>query len=312
MGVKRKTNEKFVQEIFDLTEGEYIPLDEYISSQKYIRMEHKKCGNVYKVTPNVFLKGRRCPFCAKNKKLSTEQFKKEIKEKLGDEYKVIGEYVNNKTKIELLHKKCGKTFLSTPVNSLLHKSKCPHCSITKRKTTEQFKEEVKKSFLGEEYKVIGEYVNNKTKIELLHKKCGNIYEVTPRDFLKKFGNRCPRCSIESKPERIVRLWLEEKNILFEQTVKFYNLKGISKRQNLSFDFKIFLQNGNFCLIEVDGYYHRFSPEGKRKLKAQLLNDETKNEFCVQNNIELLRIKVDYSEKNWDKNMIKILEENFLF
>ena len=65
--------------------------------------------------------------------------------------------------------------------------------MPKRKTTEEFKKEVEILFNGE-YKVIGDYKNNKTKIKMLHLKCNKEYESSnPHDILRKKGG-CPWCA----------------------------------------------------------------------------------------------------------------------
>lgn len=63
--------------------------------------------------------------------------------------------------------------------------------MVKRKTDEQFKQEVY-ALEGNEYVFLEPYVNTQTKLRIKHNKCGNIYEVTPGNFLE--GRRCPYCS----------------------------------------------------------------------------------------------------------------------
>ena len=60
-----------------------------------------------------------------------------------------------------------------------------------RKTTREFKQEVY-NLVGNEYSVLGEYINNKTKIKMKHNLCGHEFEMTPNSFLSG-GNRCREC-----------------------------------------------------------------------------------------------------------------------
>lgn len=60
---KRKTNEEFQQEIKDMVGDEYTFLDTYVNTSTKIKVKHNICGNTYKVTPNHFLRGSRCPYC---------------------------------------------------------------------------------------------------------------------------------------------------------------------------------------------------------------------------------------------------------
>src|SRR5690625_4425673 len=45
--------------------------------------------------------------------------------------------------------------------------------------------------VGDEYEVLSEYVKNNIKVLMLHKKCGNSFNMTTGDF--KNGRRCPHC-----------------------------------------------------------------------------------------------------------------------
>lgn len=122
------------------------------------------------------------------KKRTTEGFKQEVKDLVGNEYTVLGEYINNKTKIAIRHK-CGKEYDVRP-DHFLGGSKCPVCSIInnankRTKSTEQFKSEVYE-IVGEEYSLIGEYASSRKKVSIKHNICGQEYKVYPHiRFLKK-------------------------------------------------------------------------------------------------------------------------------
>ena len=71
--------------------------------------------------------------------------------------------------------------------------------MTKRKTDEEFKQEVF-SLVKDEFTFLDNYVNNKTKLRVKHNKCGNTYEVYPNNFLR--GHGCPYCSGNHKKNDI--------------------------------------------------------------------------------------------------------------
>ena len=98
-------------------------------------------------------------------------------------------YVNTVTKLKIKHNKCGNTYEVTP-SAFLSGTRCPYCSISAKKTNQQFQEEVH-DLVGSEYEFLESYINNKTKIKVKHNKCGHIYKVTPHHFLR--GVRCPKC-----------------------------------------------------------------------------------------------------------------------
>lgn len=124
---KRKTDAEFKQEVYDLVGDEYTFLDTYITTDTKLRVKHNKCGNVYKVQPNAFLNGRRCPYCGVNAKKTNEQFHQEIYDIVGDEYTFLDNYVNKRIKLRVKHNKCGNTYGVTPSN-FLQGSRCPYCS----------------------------------------------------------------------------------------------------------------------------------------------------------------------------------------
>ena len=66
--------------------------------------------------------------------------------------------------------------------------------MPRRKTIEEFKEEIKE-ITNNEYIAIGEYVNNHTKTKFEHQKCGTKFETRPKDFING-KSRCPKCGYE--------------------------------------------------------------------------------------------------------------------
>ncbi|MDP2692708.1 MAG: zinc-ribbon domain-containing protein [bacterium] len=99
------------------------------------------------------------------------------------------------------------------------------------------------------------------------------------------GSRCSVCS-ESKGERMIVKILLNNNIKYERQQKF---DGCVNKILLRFDF--YLPNINIC-IEYDGELHFEAKDffgGIKRLKEIQKNDGIKNEFCLKNNIPLLRI-----------------------
>lgn len=89
----RKTNEQFLQEVFEMVSDEYTLMSEYIQAHEHIQMRHNVCNFVYPVTPDKFLNGeRRCAKCsdARNSKLSraVEYWLQENNFKFDREYKI--------------------------------------------------------------------------------------------------------------------------------------------------------------------------------------------------------------------------------
>ncbi|OTX86906.1 hypothetical protein BK730_19925 [Bacillus wiedmannii] len=105
-----------------------------------------------------------------------------------EKYKVLGNYVNNSTKI-LMQCPFNHSIEISPKN-FRRGNRCVKCS---GKCKEQAKEEFLKLCEKERYQVLGNYVNNSTKILV---KCprNHIFETYPRNFKNKKGNGCRKCA----------------------------------------------------------------------------------------------------------------------
>lgn len=123
-----------------------------------------------------------------NKKVTTEEIKKRIYNKVKDEYIVISEYKGGSKYIDLLHKKCGNKYTVTPNHFLYDGSRCK-CTLN-AKSPDKFR----KQFIElskDEYVQLTPYRRSTEKIKIKHIKCGNIFEMRPGCFLS--GHRCPKC-----------------------------------------------------------------------------------------------------------------------
>jgi len=306
---KKKTNKEFKNEVYRLVKKEYVFIEEYITNLTKIKVTHNKCGNTYDVAPIKFLLGRRCPYCAGNKKLVTEDFALYVKEKTNNEYILKDKYINSNTKIKILHKKCNKIFEITPAN---FKSgyRCSHCYKSKKKTQEEFVNEVKE-LTNNKYLVVGNYINNKTKIKMKHIVCNNFFEVRPNDFLSN-GNRCPYCfglPHNSMKSQVIKEFLIKEDIEFNSEVSFNDLYNEKK---LLFDFAIYKRGKLICLLEFDGKQHFFpifskydSEQAVSNFNKQQKRDKLKNEYCKKNKIPLIRIKYNDSRKLFQKKLDEI-------
>ena len=289
------TTEDFKERVKNLTGNEYKVLGNYTNSQTPIKMKHMKCGYEWMANPNSFSQGRRCPKCSGHFKRTDKEFKEEIFNLVGDEYTFLDKFKDTKTKMRILHKKCGKEFLMTPTHFIHSNNRCPHCIKNATKNTELFYEEVRNSTNGE-YELKSEYINSQTPVKILHYKCGNIYKVRPYNFSN--GHRCPKCRSSKGENKIIEI-LENLNIKYKREVYFKDCKN---KFPLRFDFQLILENNsNIILLEYDGIFHFKTQYYQESYENQKIRDNIKNEYCKKNNIHLYRIK--YTEFNNIENII---------
>jgi hypothetical protein len=283
-GNKQSNTEEFSKRVKLLGRGKYILKSEYKNNQTHVLIKHKECGNTYSVKPVRFSEGDRCPYCFGTPKKTTEIFKKEVFDLVGNEYSVMEDYITKGTPILMKHNLCNYSWKVRPNNFLSQNGRCPKCAGNIKKTTEIFKKEVF-DLVGNKYTVMGEYTNTNTPIKMYHKKCGKNYFVRPNDFIKKDGNRCPYC-YESKGEEKIKKFLEKYNFNYDCQIK---IDGCQNEKLLSFDFKIYLNKKEFILLEYDGRQHYIPIFGELAFKKQKENDLIKDNFCKQNNLKLVRI-----------------------
>ena len=194
----KKSDEDFKKQVFELANGEYVFLDKYVNAKTPIRYRHNVCGREDKMSPDCFInKGQRCKCRSKialGKNRTTEEFIKIIKDKYGDEYEVLGKYINAKTLIKIKHKKCNNMLEMIPDN-LIRGFGCKICANNQKKTHEEILREINYMY-GDEYEILEEYKNMDTPILIKHKICGESYKKRPSLLLNNVG--CSFCSGNAK------------------------------------------------------------------------------------------------------------------
>lgn len=149
-----------------------------------------------------------------------------------------------------------------------------------------------------ECKILSAYINATEKM-LIDFNCGhNPNWITPNNL--KNGYFCPICN-ESKGEKVIREYLEKNGLEFKQEYIFEDCKY---KRSLPFDF--YIKEYNLC-IEYDGIQHFevSSYFGEKSFKDTQKRDKIKNDYCKNNNINLVRIPY------WEiDNVENILDEEF--
>ena len=255
------------------------------------------CGNEFKTSIKEF-KGRKdrnqskrqCNQCGirsrtNKRKKPHSKFAQEVYGLVGGRYIVMSEYVTALEGVRLKHDKCKTVFTMAP-NDFIKGQRCPNCYGTPKKTTDQFKQDVK-SLVGDEYEVIGEYKGNKIKTLMQHNTCGYRWETTPNTFLR--GTFCPKCKVKSKGELRIRELLIKHRVTFKEQFRINECRHIN---SLPFDFAIFENDNLKFLLEYDGEQH-FKLTRRRNAESKLAQiiktDTIKKDYCASHNINLIKI-----------------------
>lgn len=288
--------EKIVRRSSEKHNNKYsYTIQDYKNGKCKIEIFCRSHGN-FKQSIESHLNGRGCPKCANNIKYTISTLIEKINSIHGDKYTYDFEgFKNNESLININCKMHGSFRMK--VSNHLHGQECKYCSHTVY-TNEEFLERCSNLHNNYyDYRLV-EYKNYKSKISIICPKHG-IFVQNARTHFR--GHGCPSCKL-SKGEIKIKGILVEKNINFEKQKKF---EKCYYKEKLSFDF--YLPDFNVCL-EYDGYQHFNSVEffgGEESFEKQKIRDIIKDNYCLNNNIKLYRIRYD---ENIEKELNKILNE----
>ena len=126
-----------------------------------------------------------------SRKITPEEFRERV-HRLNPHIQVIGDYKATKYNVKCRCEICGYEWLGNPQN-LLNGHGCLQCSGSRRKTTEEFVEELR--IINDKIQIIGEYESAHKKINCKCKNCNHEWSTEPNLLLR--GRGCPKCAITS-------------------------------------------------------------------------------------------------------------------
>ena len=278
----RKTTEQFIKEAKKIHGDKYdYSLVEYINNYTKVKIICKKHG-IFEQQPKPHLYGQGCKRCYKS--FTLDDFINKSKQRHNDKYDYsLSKYINDKTSIKIICPEHGM-FDQTP--NVHYNHGCSKCYIEKQSfSNDDF---IKRSNIVHNHKYDYSEVNYITIKKYIKIICPKHGEFNQLPYVHLRGNGCPKCK-KSNGENMIENFLLDNNIHFMKQKKFKNCKD---KRCLPFDF--YLPEHNYC-VEFDGKQHFESVKywgGILNLEYRQRHDEIKDNFCIINNINLLRIKYD--------------------
>jgi very-short-patch-repair endonuclease len=235
------------------------------------------------------------------RRFTTEEFIRRAKEKHGDlyDYSLVN-YTNNKTKVIVVCEKHGQFDVyphhhikkkPTVCLKCFHETIGPKCRMTQEEFIRRAKEKHGDLY---DYSLVN-YVTIRQPIEIICKIHG-VFKQLPGNHLA--GRGCVVCN-NSKGELRVKNFLDRYKIVYN-TQEWFSGTQIECRNPLTtrpLKFDFYLRDYNLC-VEYDGQQH-FNPYSfsnnksdktmKENLEYRQYKDSIKSNYCLDNNIELLRI-----------------------
>ena len=316
-GKKKHTNETFIQKAKEVHGDKYnYGKVEYKNAHEKVCIICPSHGEFWQ-KPNNHISGRKgCVKCAHEAvtellRDTKESFILKAMAKHGEKFdysEVV--YVDNSTKIKIKCNKCGLVFWQKPANHSYLGQGCPSwtCNPRSKPFTKEVWVEKARIKHGNKYnydKVVYKDIN--THVEIICNKCNKSFWQTPHSHSSGAG--CHYCNF-SNGETAISVFLDNHNILAiaQEWFKDSASPCINKetKQPLRFDF--YLPDYNTC-IEFDGKQHYVSVDyfgGEKELLKRNYLDNLKTQYCLDNNIKLIRIPY-WDIKNINEIFLKELE-----
>lgn len=125
-------------------------------------------------------------------------FRKKLQEYTQVEWSLVGSYSGWHKPVELRHKVCGKTVIHSIAKNVFRIKSCRHCSPKYHKQTTEVVNKILKKF---GLKLVGEYVDDRTPVQILYS-CGHVHVKAPTQVKQGIGVRCLLCLPRSPSNRL--------------------------------------------------------------------------------------------------------------
>ena len=187
---------------------------------------------------------------------NTDTFKERMKE-INPNIKILGEYVNAKTKIKCICLVCGYDDWYPTAESLLSGHGCPKCQIKRRS---ELQKKSQKDFENDLYKtnpnleIVGKYININTDILTRCKIDGYTWEANPYYLLHGCG--CPVCSNHRTVKGINDIATTRPDLIkyFDNIEDAYSsTEGSSKKHNLHCPFCLYKKKLSNSILSKYGF-----------------------------------------------------------
>ena len=289
-GKSKLTKEDFIKKASTIHNNKFdYRLVEYINNRTKIKIICPDHG-IFEQVAFTHLSGTNCPKCSSNSNIEIQDFIKRSNIVHNNEYvySLIDNIKSNKTKVKIICKKHG--LFEQTINNHLRGHKCKTCVGKNIKSNNhKFKIDAFKIHGNKyDYSLVN-YKSRNAKVKIICPDHG-IFEQVPASHLR-LGCGCSRCNSSKGEIRIIE-------VLKKLGIDYIHLYKIEK-----YEYDFYLPEFN-TFIEYDGEQHYQPIEyfgGSKAFKKQLERDKIKSEYCLKNNIHLVR--VPYFEFDKIENII---------
>lgn len=325
--IRNITSQEYEKKLNDVHKGNIVMIGDFVNMNTKILHRCNKHNLEWEVTPYGVLKSSGCKFCgiekcAKSRKLTSEQYKQDIFEKVGNEFELISEYNGVHEDVTIRHNvESPHTF---SINAGVFKSNphCPACSDRNRiiipgvNDFHTFYPELSIYFNNYEDGYNFSKSGKKQRAELRCPDCGHVF-MGDIDSLITNGFSCPCCSdgISYPNKFIYNSLLQVKNNFkvlkreYYPSWCVYDYNGEKKRGYYDVYFE--LKNGKKYIIEMDGAIGHGDNTSSWSKDNALEIDRIKDILAKENNIEVIRIDCRYGSNDKFNYIVNNIKESSL-
>lgn len=213
-----------------------------------------------------------------SKRKTLEEWQIEIDNIHNSEFKILETPINGHQLINVLHKKCGNINTISMRNQL--KRYCAICSNKKRKSKEEWQKlsDIKHN---NDFIIIDDIRNGKQKVNILHKKCGNIIKMTMNNHINHL-NGCKKCSKNSLKSN--QYWIDNINEIWgTEFVLLEEVINVNKKTKIRHSLC-----GNVLEKTMDNLVR--SKRGCEICSKKAYGEEYIKEYLIKNNIKYIQQK----------------------
>ena len=117
----------------------------------------------------------------------------------GRNIRLVGEYINIRTKVEFTCLECGHYWYAIPFKVRTNKTGCPNCAGTLRLTPDKINKELART--SRKLLLEGDYINARTPVTFRCLACDYTWATTTSNVRQ--GTGCPVCSLSGWDKRLV-------------------------------------------------------------------------------------------------------------
>lgn len=117
-------------------------------------------------------------------------YRAEFEASVGKEFELVSEYTKSSEHVTVRHHLCGSEFKALP-SAFVKQPACRHCDRQRRRLNPDIFEERFNQNLGGSFELISPYTRQSDPIQIRHLKCGEIFNIAPKQITTRV--QCPTC-----------------------------------------------------------------------------------------------------------------------